>query len=71
MSPKVPCSLPATPRWFDGLMMEEIRTATLELVIQNDRRWGTPISILNTTFEWNNTVVKIKLGKEEAIKMWC
>ena len=71
LRPKVPCSLPAAPRWFDGLTMEEIRTATLELLIQKQQRWGTPLSILDTTFKWNITVVKIKLGKEKAVKMWC
>ena len=46
LSSKVPCSLPTAPRWFDGLTMEEIRTATLELLIQNERRWGTLFAIL-------------------------
>ena len=39
----MPCLLPAAPRWFDGLTMEDNGTATLEVLIQGERRWGTPI----------------------------
>ena len=62
LSPTVPCSLPVAPRWFDGLTMEEIRATTLEFLLKNERRWGTPISILNTSFEWNDTVVEWQLS---------
>ena len=49
-------------------MTEEIGKTILELLLQNERRWGTPISILKTSFECDNKVIK---GKERAIRMWC
>ena len=42
----------------------------MDLLLQNERRLGSPISILNISFELGNTVINIKLGKDRAIKMW-
>ena len=71
LSPKVPCWLPPSLRWFDGLTTEEISDTTLELLLQNERRSGSPFSILKISFKLGNTVVQIQLGKDRTIEMWC
>ena len=51
---------------FDGLTTEEIRDTTLELLLQNERRWGRAITTLRKSFKFGDPVVQDQAGKQQS-----